>query len=636
MAETILDDMDPGGPSVSISNRFITDWNASNLADAVRVGLLPHGDAPPAITASMVDRELFATPHTIWELQPAAVTKTNTVEFTFTPVAFGASLPNTIGIHRTVGTLPAAGVIPAALPAGILAVAYHTRLQRIYIWTATELIDRKQSWGLVIGTARHNLRYQDEPVRGGQNVFRYSFILDTGQDAPFATGTAVTMRLVAPTDLFDAPSARHWAHYIDVSDAIVFDATMAGAGTNADPRRVAHPFTAADRTELDSFRHEGRVEWSATITNGSSTPGEWGETDTQRGYGVAPPGDTDAAFGSITDNTIGTAVLYFLGQNSRNEVVMWIAGDQTWNENFLWVGDTQLHFATAQRLDVAATGGPESIYTWLNQPADLFAGAETDVSLSTPLTDDDYVDGSPTAELQYYGTARGATAPFAPGWQSLAVQELPALVTALPYHPAVGTTRRISGEISYTDTTEMTVGSATAGASLGEFDDQTIGGLTLQRVSIYAPDYTGTESAARAGKVFAVFQQVNNAIAGAKLLLDGTEHDITATYASAAADHEHEIPTLQPDALSPGTYRVQFIHGDDQSPANKTIGRAGEIVEVEYSARDQWVYTGSAPLNDIGVVPLAFLPIVQVTQSQYDALSAAGNLQADTLYVIIG
>ena len=636
MPEYIYDDLDPGAAGVAINSDFVTTWDKQNLAEAVRVGLIDHGDAPPAVTDALVDNQLFATPHTIFELLPAATTTTNTLEFTFTPVSFGVNIPNEIGIHRTVGTLPAAGAVPANLPAGILGISYATRLQRLYLWTSSELIDRKQSWGVIIGNNRHNLRYQDMPEYGGTNVFRYSFVFDTSQGAPFVVGTAVTMRLVAPSAIFTAPSARHWAHYLDVSDPIAFDDTIAGAGTVADPRRVARPFTAADEAKLDAVRHEGREEWSATITNGSSQPGQWGSNATQRGYGVAPPGDTDGSFGSITDNTIETVTLYALFQSSTREVIMWVHGDQTWNDNFLEVGDVQLHFSAAEVLSVTDTGGPESIYTWRNAPADLFAGTSTVVSVSTPLTDDDYVHGLPDAELEYYGSPRGYTRGQKPTWNSLMVQELPQLVTALPYHPAVGTLRRISGVVEYPVTAEMTVGAAVSGVATGQFDDQTISGLTLQELHIYEPDYSGPEAAARTGKVFAVFQQVNNAIAGASLFVDGTSHAISATYASAAADHEHEIASLQPDALGPGTYRVQFIQGDEQSPENGSIGRAGNIVSVEYSARDTWVYDGFAPLTDDGFVDRAFLPIVVLTQAAYDALVAAGDVDANVFYFIQG
>ena len=611
-------------------------WTEGDLAPAVRQGLVGHGASTPAITAAHQDGSLFVTPHTIWELTPASAAQTNTVTLTFTPVAFGASLPNEIGVHRAIGTLPAAGVFPSGLPAGIVGLSYHTLLQRLYIWTTSELITRSQRWGEVLGTARYNLEYSDMVVRGGQNVFRYGHALLGGTD-PWTAGTALTMQLIAPTNLFTAPSSRHWSHFLDTQDAVIFDNTMAGAGTEDNPRRVARPFTAADEAKLDAVRHEGREEWTAVITNGSSTPNQWGSNAASRGYGMAPPGDTDAAFGSITDNTIGSVTLYALFQNSTNELIMWVHGDQSWNQNFLTVGDNQFHFSAAERLNTTDTGGPESIYTWRNNvPAGLFAGATAAVSVSTPLTDDDYVHGLPDAELEYYGSPRGYQRGQKPTWNSLQVQELAQLVTALPYHPAIGSLRRISGVVEYPDTVEMTVGAATAGASLGNFDDQTIGTLTLQRVSIYARDYTGAESAARAGKVFATFQQVNNNILNAQLFVDGTAHDITNTYASAVADHEHEIAGLGPDDLPAGTYRVQFIQGDDQSPENKSIGRAGSIVTVRYSARDTWVYDGFVPLNERGRVPAAFIPREVLTQAQYTALVAAGNTDPDVEYLIVG
>ena len=200
---------------------------------------------------------------------------------------------------------------------------------------------------------------------------------------------------------------------------------------------------------------------------------------------------------------------------------------------------------------------------------------------------------------------------------------LPELVTSLPFEPSVGTTRRITGAVSYPVTVEGTVtATANTGELLLQFTDQVVNGLTLAQINIYGSDYQDHLSSLRNGKVFAQFVETNNAVANASVYIDGTAHAITATYLDQQqSSKEHEVPTLDPANFAAGqTVRIQFIRGSDQSPASKSIGHAGQTVTVVYAGNDQWNWSGSAPLDAQGRIQFSFLG-VRLTQAEYTALT---------------
>lgn len=213
---------------------------------------------------------------------------------------------------------------------------------------------------------------------------------------------------------------------------------------------------------------------------------------------------------------------------------------------------------------------------------------------------------------------------------------LPPLETTLPFEPSIGHTVRISGVVEYPVTIEMTIAeSGTTGLLYGEFDDQTIGTAILERLNIYTAAYTGALSSLRNDRVFAEFQN-QIATTGMQILVDGTAHDINSARLAQAATHEHEVPTLNPEDLVAGTYRVQFIVDDDQSPANRSIGIADEVVQISYAGEDRWNFSGSAPLDDNGRVPLPFMPMnTAITQAQYTALVSAGMTER-IVYLVAG
>ena len=213
---------------------------------------------------------------------------------------------------------------------------------------------------------------------------------------------------------------------------------------------------------------------------------------------------------------------------------------------------------------------------------------------------------------------------------------LPDLVTVLPFEPTIGHTVRISGVVNYPVTVEMTVAeSGTTGLLYGEFDNQTIGTAILERLNIYTAAYAGPLSSLRNDRVFAEFQN-QIATAGMQILVDGTAHDINSARLAQPATHEHEVPTLNPEDLVAGTYRVQFIVAMVQSPADRSIGIVNEVVQISYAGEDRWNFTGSAPLDDNGRVPLPFMPMnTAITQAQYDALVAASNTEA-IVYLVAG
>ena len=215
----------------------------------------------------------------------------------------------------------------------------------------------------------------------------------------------------------------------------------------------------------------------------------------------------------------------------------------------------------------------------------------------------------------------------------------PDLVTALPYNPDTGHTVRINGVESYRRTVTMTVVQTGPGNKSGTLSSPLavpgVTGLTLTRFEFYDSTYSGALSSLRNNRVFAVFSVVNNNIS-LTANVDGTDHALTNTYLDASSQHEHEFPTLNPGDFTVGnTYRLQITNASGQTPANGMIGITGEITTVTYAGQDVWNYTQGAPLDTDGRIPIAFLPIVQLTQTQYDALVAASNTDADTIYVIV-
>ena len=264
----------------------------------------------------------------------------------------------------------------------------------------------------------------------------------------------------------------------DITGGTAGTGLTGGGVTGAVTLNVANPFTTADEQKLNSLRYEGRVLWSSTMTSGNSVSGQWGEIGISRGYGDAPPGDTNTDFGSLSDDTIGSVKVYALFQNPDNEVVMWVHGDQAWNDRALAVADRQFHFSHAEHLDVTDTGGPESIYTWTGVPAGVFGGATTAITLTEPLEDADYLPTGGPGYLQR-SAADGAAA-----WQS-----------SIPYNALTGVQASFGTDaafFSYTTTT------STSGVTAATFTADGTTALTgaiknTDRQHIRTARWTGTD-----------------------------------------------------------------------------------------------------------------------------------------------
>lgn len=437
----------------------------------------------------------------------------------------------------------------------------------------------------------------------------------------------------------EAEGSRTWTHGTRPSGTfagVSHDDTLTGDGHNSQ-LGVARPFTAADEQKVDALRYEGRVRWSGTITIATSTSPQWGEATTLRGFAdTAEPVDhaADTSFGSLSDNTDGDNRVYRLYYNSADkELVFSIANDPDLSSDVLVVDSHQLHFDHTEKLDPSDTGGNFTLYTWTGVPA-VLQGANASYSIIEPLADDDYLpqggsgylkrtaDGDEFTNVDYSDVQNAPAAP-------------PAIVESLEYNPAIGTEVRISGVKSYIVTVVGTVTAPATGEYLVQFDDQAIGGVTLASINAYDTTYRGTLSPIRNGRVFATYIQANNAVANASVIVNGESHSINATWLDqASSQHEHEIPDLSYSDFAVGTpVYIQFVIGSSQSPASKSIGEAGEILQVQYSARDQWVYSGFAPLDDTGKVQFDFWPFEVMTAAAYTQLVNDGNRRDGVLYL---
>lgn len=92
-------------------------------------------------------------------------------------------------------------------------------------------------------------------------------------------------------------------------------------------------------------------------------------------------------------------------------------------------------------------------------------------------------------------------------------------------------------------------------------------------------------------------------------------------------------------ARAAGTHSIAIGGGDSQTISARTDGNAENAIQLgqgmNATANSFQVYSYQMLDGNTGKIPMARLPIVQLTQADYDALVSGGTVDANTIYCII-